>query len=142
MDEHLEILDLVGDVARLLTADDRPGTATRLAWLGQRLGEHVGREERGVFAALKSQGEFVEAVLELESEHVDFDTELDELDIEAPDFEERVMRLLHSLTRHIDQENLGIFPVASVTLNADGWDLVARAHSEPERRHEGDLLER
>ena len=84
MDEHYEILDIAGDVRRLLAADDRHGAATKLAWLEQRLGEHVDREERGVFAALKSQDEFVEAVLELESEHVDFDAELDLLDIEHP----------------------------------------------------------
>jgi hypothetical protein len=97
MDEHYEILDIAGDVRRLLAADDRREAATKLAWLGQRLGEHVDREERGVFAALKSQDEFVEAVLELESEHVDFDTELDLLDIESPEFDERVTRLLRCL---------------------------------------------
>jgi hypothetical protein len=85
-----------------------------------------------MFAALKSQDEFVEAVRELESEHVDFDSELDLLDIEAPDFDERVTRLLRSLSHHVDQENLGIFPVASVTLNAAGWDMVAKAHGSPD----------
>jgi hemerythrin-like domain-containing protein len=132
MDEHYEILDIAGDVRRLLAADDRREAATTLAWLGQRLGEHVDREERGVFAALKSQDEFVEAVLELESEHVDFDSELDLLDIESPDFDERVTRLLRSLSHHVDQENLGIFPVASVTLNAAGWEMVAKAHESPD----------
>ena len=86
--------------------------------MGQRLGEHVDREERGVFAAAQSQDEFVEAVLKLESEHVDFDARLDLLDIEGPDFDERVTGLLRSLSQHVDQENLGIFPVASVTLGA------------------------
>jgi hypothetical protein len=87
MDEHYEILDIAGNVRRLFAADDRHEAATKLAWLGQRLGEHLDREERGVFAALKSQDEFVEAVLEFESEHVDFDCELDLLDIESPDFD-------------------------------------------------------
>lgn len=143
MDEHFEILDLAGGVRRLLTAADRSGAATMLAQLGQRLGEHVEREERGIFAALKSQDEFVEAVLDLESEHVDFDTELDELDLAAPDFEARVMRLLDALSHHVDRENLGIFPVASVALNAAGWDMVTAAHRKPEpSREEHHLLER
>ena len=141
MDEHYEILDIAGDVRRLLAADDRHGAATTLAWLGQRLGEHVDREERGVFAALKSQDEFVEAVVELESEHVDFDAELDLLDIDAPDFDERVSGLLRSLSQHVDQENLGIFPVASVTLNAAGWDMVAKAHATPDTASATELPE-
>jgi hypothetical protein len=101
--------------------------------------EGVDREERGVFAALKSQDEFVEAVLELESEHVDFDTELDLLDIESPEFDQRVTRLLRSLSHHVDQENLGIYPVASVTLSAAGWDMVAMAHAPPDSTPETEL---
>jgi hemerythrin-like domain-containing protein len=142
MDEHYEILDIAGDVRRLLAAEDRQAAATRLAWLGQRLGEHVDREERGVFAALKSQDEFVEAVLELEAEHVDFDAELDLLDVEAPDFDVRVTGLLRSLSHHVDQENLGIFPVASVTLGAAGWDMVAMAHAPPDTAPETELPDR
>lgn len=65
-----------------------------------------------------------------------------ELECEHSDFDERVARLLGSLSHHVDQENRGIFPVASVTLNAAGWEMVTKAHSEPHSRHEGDVLAR
>jgi len=73
--------------------------------------------------------------------HDEFDAELDLLDIASPDFDERVTRLLGSLSHHVDQENLGIFPVASVTLSAAGWDLVAAAHARPDTAPAAELPE-
>jgi len=35
---------------------------------------------------------------------------------------------MHELSEHIDKEDLGIFPMAVVTLGAAGWDTVTRAH--------------
>jgi len=129
MDEHYELLDLAGDVRRDLAAGDREAAATVLAELGLHLDRHVRREERGVFAALKSQGDFVDAVTELEQEHTSFDAQLASLDVAADDFDVRVERLLDDLSEHIDKENLGIFPVAVVTLNAAGWEIVTAAHA-------------
>jgi len=37
--------------------------------------------------------------------------------------------LLADLEQHIEREDLGIFPVSVVTLGADGWDVVDRAHA-------------
>ena len=129
MDEHFELLDLAGDVRRNLAAGNRAAAVTVLVKLGSHLDGHVRREERGVFAALKSQGDFVDAVIELEQEHASFDFELASLDVAADDFDVRVNRLLDDLSEHIDKENLGIFPVAVVTLGAAGWEIVTAAHS-------------
>ena len=130
MDDHLEMLDLAGVIRSRLSSSDRAGARDALGELASRLAPHVRREERGVFAALKQQGEFVDEVLNLESEHVALDAALDGLDPGAPDFEERVESLLADLSVHIDRENLGIFPLTVVSLNAVGWDLVTRAHAE------------
>ena len=130
MDEHLALLDLGGDVRRHLVAGDRAAAQSGLEVIGRLLDRHVGREELGVFAALKEQGEFVEAVEELEAEHVSFDEQLASLDVAAEDFGERVMELLEELSLHIAKENLGIFPVAVVTLGASGWETVGRAHED------------
>jgi len=127
MDEHFELLELGGEVRRSLAAGDRDAAASRLVDLARLLTDHTGREERGIFAALKAQGDFVDAVVDLEGEHAGFDTVLAGLDPDAPDFEGRVGRLLTELGDHIDKENLGIFPVAVVTLGASGWELVAEA---------------
>ncbi len=127
MDEHVELLELGGDVRRHLVAGDRAAAASRLVDLARLLTDHAGREERGIFAALKAQGDFVDAVVDLEGEHAGFDAAMAGFDPQAPDFEDRVGRLLSELSDHIDKENLGIFPVAVVTLGASGWELVAEA---------------
>jgi hemerythrin-like domain-containing protein len=129
MDEHLTLLDLGGEVRRGLVEGDPARAVAALAELNHLLGHHVEREERGLFTALKRQGDYRDAVLELEDEHTSFDAELAALDADAPDFGDRVDRLLHELSEHIDKENLGIFPVAVVSLGAAGWDIVGRAHA-------------
>ncbi len=130
MDEHLRLLEIGGDVRRDLVAGDTAAAVAGLEVIGRLLDRHVGREERGVFTALKDQGEFVEAVEELETEHLSFDAQLAALDPAADDFGDRVMELLEELSLHIAKENLGIFPVAVVTLGATGWETVGRAHDE------------
>lgn len=132
MDEHFALLDLAGDIRRELASGDRVAAEASLLELGRQLDLHVDREERGIFAALKAQGDFAGAVAELEGEHVAFDSELEDLAPAAPDFEKRVSDLLAELSVHIDKENLGIFPVAVVTLGAAGWDIVSKAHSPKE----------
>lgn len=129
MDEHFELLDLAGEVRRNLAAGEREAAVTALVNLGRLLDLHVRREERGVFAALKSQGDFADAVTELEQEHTSFDVELASLDLAAEDLDVRVERLLDDLSQHIDKENLGIFPVAVVTLGAAGWETVTAVHA-------------
>ena len=44
------------------------------------------------------------------------------------DLEDALASFAGRLTHHIDQEDLGIFPLAVVTLGADGWNVVADAH--------------
>jgi|SRR5680860_241916 len=129
MDEHFELLELAGVLRRHVAAGDRAAAVTVLKELGLHLDRHVRREELGVFAALKSQGDFVDAVTELEQEHTSFDVQLSSLEVEADDFDVRVNRLLDDLSEHIDKENLGIFPVAVVTLGAAGWEIVTAAHA-------------
>jgi len=128
MDGHLALLELAGDLRRHLVAGDRAACADVVERLGDQLTRHVGREERGVFSALRAQGDFVDAVEELEAEHVSFDAALGRLDPDAADFEKSVMTLLAELSEHIDKENLGVFPVAVVTLGARGWETVGTAH--------------
>ncbi|HEY3513909.1 hemerythrin domain-containing protein [Kribbella sp. NPDC051137] len=130
MEEHYEMLDLSGRIRTLLVAGDLAGASTTLADLGRRLTPHALREERGVFAALREQGDFAAEVLDLEADHRAFDEILAGLDPTAPEFEQRVRTFLANLSLHIDRENLGVFPVTVVTLDDDGWETVARAHAD------------
>lgn len=129
MDEHFELLEIAGKISRDLASGKRAAAEHGLLELERRLDKHVHREERGIFAALKAQGDFIDAIVHLEAEHATFDSELEDLAPRAAGFDERVGRLLQDLCDHIDKENLGVFPVAVTTLGASGWDIVSRAHA-------------
>jgi hemerythrin-like domain-containing protein len=133
MDEHLALLDLAGDLRRALVDGDLTCAETRRAELADLLAAHTGREEAGVFAALRAQGDFVEEVDALEGEHVSLDQHAGSLDLDDPAALDVLDGLVSDLTEHIDRENLGIFPVAVVTLGATGWDIVDQAHQRPTR---------
>jgi hemerythrin-like domain-containing protein len=128
MDEHLALLEIAGDLRRALLESDVVLATAKRTQLVDLLARHTGREEAGVFAALKAQGDYVDEVDALEGEHVSLDRAVANLDLDAPDAVAVLDRLTGELTDHIDKENLGIFPVAVVTLGATGWDIVERAH--------------
>jgi len=131
MDEHLVLLEIAGDLRRALLERDTALAEAKRSRLVELLAEHVGREEDGVFAALRAQGEYVEEVDALEAEHVSLDESVAMLDLESPHAVEALDRVSAELSDHIDKENLGIFPVAVVTLGATGWEIVERAHTRP-----------
>lgn len=128
MDEHLRLLEITGDLRRDLDAGDHSAAAAKRTELVDLLGAHTRREEAGIFAALRAQGDYVDEVDALEGEHVSLDRAVAALDLDAPDAVETLDRVVADLSDHIDKENLGIFPVAVVTLGATGWEVVERAH--------------
>ncbi len=130
MDEHLRLMEVAGDVRRSLGAGDRRTAVAHLGVLAGYLDRHVHREEAGIFAALRDEGEFVDEVELLEKEHRTFDEQVAALDPESDGFEADVATLLRELDDHVERENLGIFPVSVVTLGATGWDTVNRAHEQ------------
>ena len=129
-EEHAALVEQAHDVRRALAAGEPQRAADLVRGLVGHLHTHVRREETGIFAALRSSGEFLEEVAELEGEHRHLDAGIDGLDPDAPDFAARVAALLGELEEHIEREDLGIFPVSVVTLGAAGWELVDRAHAE------------
>jgi hemerythrin-like domain-containing protein len=130
MDEHEALMD-EADVLRLaLSQGDHPRAVSLLARLITHLGRHVGREEAGIFAALRDKGEFLEELSDLEAEHRQFDVTTSALDAEGSDFVARLSRMLDDLGEHVEREDLGIFPVSVVTLGAQGWQVIDEAHRE------------
>ena len=128
MDEHYQLQEEGQAVLRSLRSADG-ATETALRELASHLDLHVRREESGVFAALRRQGEFVDEVDQLEREHESFEVAITGLDPDAPDFGNRVHDLLRDLDEHVEREYLGIFPVSVVTLHASGWELVDQART-------------
>jgi hemerythrin-like domain-containing protein len=129
MDEHMTLLELAGDLRRALVQEDAAVAVQKRDRLVDLLAHHTGMEEAGLFAALKQQGEYVEQVDELESEHVSLDQAVAALDLTTPAAIDVLDRVTAELSDHIDKENLGIFPVAVVSLGATGWNLVESAHA-------------
>ena len=129
MDEHYQLQEEGEAVLRSLRSGDAATVETALRLLATHLDQHVRREESGVFTALRSQGEFVDEVDQLEREHESFGVAITGLDPDAPDFGARVHGLLRDLDEHVERENLGIFPVSVVTLHASGWELVDQART-------------
>jgi hypothetical protein len=130
MDEHTALVDHAHHVRQHLGAGRTTAAKARLAVLVADLVRHVGREERGIFRALRTTGEFIDEIDELEGEHRDFAMLIDSLDTESVDFDVHVTKLLDDLAVHVEREDLGIFPVSVVTLGASGWAIVDRAHTE------------
>ena len=87
--------------------------------------------EHGGCRGVEPIAELIDAVVDLEEDHVAFDSELEDLAPEAVGFDDRVTGLLDKLSDHIDKENLGVFPVAVTILSASGWDIVSDAHAAP-----------
>ena len=129
-EEHVALVQEGAGVRRALAAGDRASAVALLTVMVDHLKRHVHREETGIFAAMLDQGDFVEEVEELEGEHLDLDAAIAELEVDAPDFDERVARLFAALGDHIEREDLGIFPVSVVTLGARQWETVHAAHEE------------
>ena len=126
--EHESLVDQASHVRVALRSAD-PATAMQLVTrLVGHLTSHVGREEDGIFRALRETGEYVEEVDGLENEHRGLEAAIAGLDVTSPDFSARVGLLLDDLDVHVQREELGIFPAAVVTLGAKGWNIVDDAH--------------
>jgi len=127
-DEHEALVAQADGVRRALAAGDRERAAALVEQLVGDLAGHVRREEAGIFAAMRDDGEFAAEVEALEGEHCHLDAGIDRVDPDAPDFPASVAELFGELEEHIEREDLGIFPVSVVTLGAAGWEIVDRAH--------------
>ena len=126
--EHESLVDQASHVRVALRSAD-PATAMLLVTrLVGHLTSHVGREEDGIFRALRETGEYVEEVDGLENEHRGLEAAIAGLDVTSPDFSARVGLLLDDLDVHVQREELGIFPASVVTLGAKGWNTVDEAH--------------
>lgn len=129
MDEHLELEEIAGRVRRAIAEGDEERAADELRQLIVLLGPHIRQEEDGILAALRREPEFAGHVAELEREHDEMQLALAALLHADQGWTDRVPQLLAKVLRHIDKEDDGTFPVAAVTLGADGWALVETAQA-------------
>jgi hemerythrin-like domain-containing protein len=130
MDEHTALADEGHYVRQALGTGDLAGAMQLLTGLVAHLDRHVRREEDGIFLAMRTAGEFIEEIDDLEGEHRDLAAVVAALDLSSTTFASDVSRLLDDLDTHVEREDLGIFPVSVVTLGAGGWATVDEARRE------------
>jgi hemerythrin-like domain-containing protein len=130
MDEHLALLDVAGEVRRHLEHRRLDEAVAGIRRITELLDRHARREEDGVFTALRETGEFAEEIDDLTAEHAEFHERLGALDPADPDLRVATEALFRHLVDHIDREDLGIFPVSTVSLGARGWERVAAVHAD------------
>jgi hypothetical protein len=78
---------------------------------------------------MRSTGEFVDEIDELEGEHRDLAAAIEALDPSSSDFAPAVTHLLDDLAVPVEREDRGICPASVVTLGATGWAIVDEAHT-------------
>ncbi|GAB3159219.1 hypothetical protein GCM10027290_63800 [Micromonospora sonneratiae] len=120
--EHEDIANAAG---RLRTSilhgtDDRFEALDALIDL---LMPHTATEENGLFRELRAEGSLTEEVDKLCAEHDDIHGVLGSIDRQDPDWA-AVLAALERLTRHIDNEEHGLFPASVIVLPITAWDRV------------------
>ncbi len=129
MDEHTALVDQAHHIRHDLETGNPAAAMSRLAGLAAHLDRHVHREEDGIFRAMRTAGEFLDEIDELEGEHRDFAVAIAALDPNTLNFAAHVTRLLNDLDLHVEREDLGIFPMSVVTLGATGWAIIDQART-------------
>ncbi|MDO5683018.1 MAG: hemerythrin domain-containing protein [Propionibacteriaceae bacterium] len=126
MDEHDKLSSLGDSAVRALEQGDVDVAMADLAQFTALLKAHNDIEERGIFAAMRELGEFVELIDELAADHVDLHARLDGFSSPPPLDELTV--LLADLADHVEKENRGVFPFAYSGFSTTEWVIVEHAH--------------
>lgn len=126
MDQHDTLASLGDSAVRALRRGDIASAGVDLAEFTTLLKNHNDVEERGIFAAMRDLGEFVELIDELAAEHTQMHARLAEF-ADSPPVDE-LLRLLADLSEHVERENRGVFPFAYSAFSGAEWEVVEHAH--------------
>ena len=121
--QHEEIINKLGQIRRAAEKTDVQATQNYTLELANLLIPHTGLEEKGLFAALLADDEFVEPVAKLTQDHREIDELIRRLlegDISIAD------ELDIRLRNHISNEENGIFPASAVSLDGAVWDQIQK----------------
>ncbi|HLZ36989.1 MAG TPA: hemerythrin domain-containing protein [Mycobacteriales bacterium] len=127
MSEHRTMLELAGEVRGALSTDDQQAARARFAGLVDVLSRHSAKEERGVLAAVRHSGEYVEYVSDLEEDHALLAEAVRASGSEEEEWARHVKAFLDDLAHHFEREEQGLFPAALASLDAEEWETVEQA---------------
>lgn len=119
MADHELLLDLVREIRAAVYAGNERAARKVVAELAGLLDPHVHAEERGLFAVMRGQGEFVDYIDRLEAEHADLAAR-----ISGPLGAAEIIEICDRLREHIHAEEYGLFPAALAGLGGADWDAV------------------
>ncbi|WP_203568392.1 hypothetical protein [Aestuariimicrobium ganziense] len=123
-EEHYGAINALGGVRRGIESGDAAEVDKALTAMAGHLFTHNGCEEAGLFRGLclPEHCEYYQAtVADLEEQHVLLKQQVAR--IRAGEWEVYA-ELEHTLRRHIDQEENGLFPATAVTLDGETWDQI------------------
>ena len=122
-DEHVELINLTGEMLRAVTASDSHRAGTLALEARDILHPHTRAEEQGLFAALRAEEEaYGEAIDTLCGEHTMLDGLIDRIVAGELGLGEE---FVHALREHIDREENSLFPASVVTItDGDVWDRI------------------
>jgi len=121
MDEHVSIVNALGDLRRAIQSTDRAAIHEAAAALAGLLGPHTHAEEVGLFAVMARDSEFTEHIASLCAEHASLDAALIEI---AEGSWDGFLSFERALRDHIDREDNGLFPAAAIAFAGPEWTEV------------------
>ena len=127
MTEHGTMLEIAGDVRVALSAGDREAARARFRALVDVLGRHSAKEERGVLAAVRHSGEYVDYVADLEEDHALLAEAVRASGSGGDDWPRQIVGFLDDMTHHFEREERGLFPGALAALDIEEWETVEQA---------------
>jgi hemerythrin-like domain-containing protein len=126
--EHADILWHLSVLGRALDKPDLAEARHELAHIVDHLVPHIEKEERGVFAQLRIEGELTEEIDSLSGEHEGLRKMAAELPEDDMAWRAGVTELVRTLREHIQTEEYDLFPAAWQMLSNDGWMAVREVH--------------
>jgi hemerythrin-like domain-containing protein len=127
MREHRTMLELAREVRAALSTGDQQTARARFADIVEILGRHSAKEERGVLAAVRHSGEYVDYVAALEEDHGLLAEAVLASGSEVDEWPRQITSFLDDLAHHFEREEQGLFPGALAALDAEEWETVEQA---------------
>ncbi|MDO5503281.1 MAG: hemerythrin domain-containing protein [Actinomycetia bacterium] len=121
MDEHVSIVNALGDLRRAIEGDDGSAVRAAAGALAGLLGPHTHAEEVGLFTVMARDSEFTDHIASLCAEHASLDAAL--LTIAEGSWD-GFLAFERALRNHIDREDNGLFPAAAIAFAGPEWAEV------------------
>ena len=123
--EHGRLTTLGRQVRAHIAANDTIGARKTFDVLVDLLDAHSAKEEQGLFAVLRAEGELVDDVAALIAEH---DAIAGLIVTDDLSFATKVNGVLDHLGQHIEREEHDLYPATRLALSPGGWDQVKSTH--------------